>query len=131
MVRAIESCPPGHVEVIATTGLLAADRRPAVPTRRCGWAGVPDVMGNYGERGNAVVLRQRLRIRGIAAEIVEIMLADPVPAGLDLYTLGGARTMRSGWPRGTWSGISGCSRPPRGARRCWRSVRPSRSGSLV
>ena len=47
-------------------------------------------MGTYGDGGNAVVLRQRLRLRGIDAEIVEITLADPVPDSLDLYTLGGA-----------------------------------------
>ncbi len=51
---------------------------------------LPDVMGTYGDGGNAVVLRQRLLLRGIAAEIVEITLADPVPESLDLYTLGGA-----------------------------------------
>src|ERR1700758_2323051 len=51
---------------------------------------LPDVMGTYGDGGNALVLRQRLRLRGIAAEIVEITLADPVPESLDLYTLGGA-----------------------------------------
>jgi lipid II isoglutaminyl synthase (glutamine-hydrolysing) len=51
---------------------------------------LPDVMGTYGDGGNAVVLRQRLLLRGIGAEIVEITLADPVPASLDLYTLGGA-----------------------------------------
>ncbi|AFM19549.1 putative glutamine amidotransferase [Mycolicibacterium chubuense NBB4] len=51
---------------------------------------LPDVMGTYGDGGNAVVLRQRLRLRGIAAEIVEITLDDPVPSELDLYTLGGA-----------------------------------------
>jgi CobQ-like glutamine amidotransferase family enzyme len=51
---------------------------------------LPDVMGTYGDGGNAVVLRQRLRLRGIAAEIVEVNLADPVPESLDLYTLGGA-----------------------------------------
>jgi CobQ-like glutamine amidotransferase family enzyme len=51
---------------------------------------LPDVMGTYGDGGNAVVLRQRLRLRGIAAEIVEITLGDPVPESLDLYTLGGA-----------------------------------------
>ena len=51
---------------------------------------LPDVMGTYGDGGNAVVLRQRLRLRGIDAEIVEITLADPVPSSLDLYTLGGA-----------------------------------------
>lgn len=51
---------------------------------------LPDVMGTYGDGGNAVVLRQRLRLRGIAAEIVEITLAEPVPDALDIYTLGGA-----------------------------------------
>jgi CobQ-like glutamine amidotransferase family enzyme len=51
---------------------------------------LPDVMGTYGDGGNAVVLRQRLRLRGITAEIVEITLAEPVPDSLDLYTLGGA-----------------------------------------
>ena len=51
---------------------------------------LPDVMGTYGDGGNAVVLRQRLRLRGIPAEIVQITLADPVPDSLDLYTLGGA-----------------------------------------
>ena len=51
---------------------------------------LPDVMGTYGDGGNAVVLRQRLLLRGIDAEVVEITLADPVPDSLDLYTLGGA-----------------------------------------
>ena len=51
---------------------------------------LPDVMGTYGDGGNAVVLRRRLQLRGRAAEIVEITLADPVPDSLDLYTLGGA-----------------------------------------
>lgn len=51
---------------------------------------LPDVMGTYGDGGNALVLRQRLRMRGIDAEIVEITLNDPVPESLDIYTLGGA-----------------------------------------
>ncbi|WP_082929858.1 type 1 glutamine amidotransferase [Mycobacterium sp. 1164966.3] len=51
---------------------------------------LPDVMGTYGDGGNAVVLRRRLLLRGIAAEVVEITLAEPVPESLDLYTLGGA-----------------------------------------
>jgi len=51
---------------------------------------LPDVMGTYGDGGNAVVLQQRLLLRGIAAEIIEITLKDPVPDSLDLYTLGGA-----------------------------------------
>ena len=51
---------------------------------------LPDVMGTYGDGGNSVVLRQRLRLRGFAAEIVNITLDDPVPSSLDMYTLGGA-----------------------------------------
>jgi CobQ-like glutamine amidotransferase family enzyme len=51
---------------------------------------LPDVMGTYGDGGNAVVLRQRLRLRSIAAEVVEMTLSDPVPDSLDIYTLGGA-----------------------------------------
>lgn len=51
---------------------------------------LPDVMGTYGDGGNAVVLRQRLRLRGMDADIVEITLNDPVPDSLDIYTLGGA-----------------------------------------
>lgn len=51
---------------------------------------LPDVMGTYGDSGNALVLRERLQLRGIDAEIVEITLDHPVPAELDLYTLGGA-----------------------------------------
>lgn len=51
---------------------------------------LPDVMGTYGDGGNALVLRQRLRMRGYDAEIVPIGLDDPVPDSMDLYTLGGA-----------------------------------------
>jgi lipid II isoglutaminyl synthase (glutamine-hydrolysing) len=51
---------------------------------------LPDVMGTYGDGGNALVLRQRMRMRGYDAEIIEITLADPVPDSLDVYTLGGA-----------------------------------------
>lgn len=51
---------------------------------------LPDVMGTYGDGGNALVLRQRARLRGIDAEVLPITLADPVPASCDVYTLGGA-----------------------------------------
>ncbi|MFD4369165.1 type 1 glutamine amidotransferase [Rhodococcus sp. NPDC058521] len=51
---------------------------------------LPDVMGTYGDGGNALILRQRARMRGLDAEIVEITLSDPVPESLDVYTLGGA-----------------------------------------
>lgn len=51
---------------------------------------LPDVMGTYGDGGNALILRQRARMRGLDAEIVQITLDDEVPDSLDVYTLGGA-----------------------------------------
>ena len=60
---------------------------------------LPDVMGTYGDGGNAVVLRQRLRLRGIDAEIVEITLADPVPRSRSTCTRWAARRItRNAWP---------------------------------
>ncbi|OFS22172.1 type 1 glutamine amidotransferase [Corynebacterium sp. HMSC04H06] len=50
---------------------------------------LPDVLGTYGDDGNALVLRQRARLRGLDAEIVPIKLGEPVPEQLDIYTLGG------------------------------------------
>jgi CobQ-like glutamine amidotransferase family enzyme len=51
---------------------------------------LPDVMGTYGDSGNALVLKRRALMRGIDAEVVHITLDDPVPDSLDVYTLGGA-----------------------------------------
>ena len=50
---------------------------------------LPDVLGTYGDDGNALVLRQRARMRGLQAEIHPIRLGEPVPETLDIYTLGG------------------------------------------
>ena len=50
---------------------------------------LPDVLGTYGDDGNALVLRERARRRGIDASIERIMLHDDIPASYDLYTLGG------------------------------------------
>ncbi|MBV9935423.1 MAG: glutamine amidotransferase [Actinobacteria bacterium] len=49
----------------------------------------PDVLGTYGDGGNAVVLAKRLQWRGHEAEIVDVRTGDPVPATCDLYVLGG------------------------------------------
>lgn len=49
----------------------------------------PSVLGTYGDGGNATVLVQRLRWRGIAAEIVSVEIDDDVPDQVDLYVLGG------------------------------------------
>jgi len=50
---------------------------------------LPDVLGTYGDDGNALVLRERARRRGIDASVERIMLHDDVPPSCDLYTLGG------------------------------------------
>ncbi len=49
----------------------------------------PDLLGTYGDRGNAVVLVERCRRRGIAAELVEIPAGTPLPDSLDVYLFGG------------------------------------------
>jgi CobQ-like glutamine amidotransferase family enzyme len=50
---------------------------------------LPEVLGTYGDTGNAQVLCQRLRWRGIEAEVVPVGLGVPVPSTLDIYLLGG------------------------------------------
>ena len=47
------------------------------------------LLGIYGDRGNAMVLRQRLRWRGIDAILTEVEPGDPVPASGAVYLLGG------------------------------------------
>ena len=50
---------------------------------------LPDIMSTYGDDGNALVLRERLRRRGYQAEIIRITLQDDVPSSCDIYTMGG------------------------------------------
>ncbi len=50
---------------------------------------LPEVLGTYGDTGNAWILRERALRRGIKAEVVVIDLDTPIPEGLDLYTMGG------------------------------------------
>jgi len=49
----------------------------------------PELLGTYGDGGNARVLVQRLRWRGVAAEAVTVAVGRPVPDSCDLYLLGG------------------------------------------
>ncbi|SEF29593.1 hypothetical protein SAMN05421837_104768 [Amycolatopsis pretoriensis] len=50
---------------------------------------LPEVLGTYGDSGNAQVLCRRLRWRGFDAEVVPVGLGEPVPSTLDMYLLGG------------------------------------------
>lgn len=47
------------------------------------------LLGIYGDRGNAVVLRERLRARGREAVLRQIEPGQPVPASGAIYLLGG------------------------------------------
>jgi len=49
----------------------------------------PDLLGTYGDGGNARILEQRLRWRGIGAGITTIAAGSAVPASCDIYVLGG------------------------------------------
>ena len=49
----------------------------------------PELLGTYGDRGNAVVLVERCRRRGIPAELVGVAADEPLPDSLDLYLFGG------------------------------------------
>ncbi len=49
----------------------------------------PELLGTYGDRGNGVVLVQRLRWRGHDAELVEIAAGEPIPDSHDVYLFGG------------------------------------------
>jgi lipid II isoglutaminyl synthase (glutamine-hydrolysing) len=49
----------------------------------------PSVLGTYGDGGNATVLTERLRLRGIAAQTVPVGIDEDVPGQVDLYVLGG------------------------------------------
>jgi CobQ-like glutamine amidotransferase family enzyme len=49
----------------------------------------PELLGTYGDGGNAQVLVQRLRWRGIGAELVACPAGTAVPESGDVYLLGG------------------------------------------
>ena len=49
----------------------------------------PELLGTYGDGGNAVVLAERLRWRGIGAEVVTLGVGETVPTSCDIYLMGG------------------------------------------
>ena len=49
----------------------------------------PELLGTYGDGGNALVLARRLSRRGIAARIIEVGINDAVPRQAAIYLLGG------------------------------------------
>lgn len=53
----------------------------------------PDLLGTYGDSGNATVLAQRLRWRGHGAEVTTVHAGEVAPAGCDLYVVGGGEDL--------------------------------------
>jgi lipid II isoglutaminyl synthase (glutamine-hydrolysing) len=53
----------------------------------------PDLLGTYGDSGNAVILAQRLRWRDRPAEVIEIHAGESVPDSCDFYVLGGGEDL--------------------------------------
>jgi lipid II isoglutaminyl synthase (glutamine-hydrolysing) len=51
----------------------------------------PDYLNIYADRGNIAVLTERARLRGHELEVVPIGLAADVPAGIDLFYVGGGQ----------------------------------------
>jgi CobQ-like glutamine amidotransferase family enzyme len=51
----------------------------------------PDYLNIYADRGNIAVLRERARARGHELEVTPIGLGVSVPAGIDLFYIGGGQ----------------------------------------
>ena len=49
-----------------------------------------ELLGTYGDRGNADVLQFRARLRDIKARVIDVSYLDPLPKSGDIYLLGGA-----------------------------------------
>jgi lipid II isoglutaminyl synthase (glutamine-hydrolysing) len=49
----------------------------------------PELLGTYGDRGNAELLAWRATRHSLAAEVVAVPAGQPVPPALDMYVLGG------------------------------------------
>ncbi len=49
----------------------------------------PDLLGTYGDSGNATVLARRLAWRGYETTVTEVLGGEPIPESGDVYVLGG------------------------------------------
>jgi CobQ-like glutamine amidotransferase family enzyme len=56
----------------------------------------PELLGTYGDSGNATVLAQRLRWRGYDSRVLTFSAADAVPSSCDIYVIGGGEDLPQG-----------------------------------
>ncbi|QWZ08224.1 hypothetical protein KRR39_23370 [Nocardioides panacis] len=61
----------------------------------------PEVLGTYGDQGNAMAIAHRARARGIDCSVVAVGLHDPLPRAADIYLVGGGEdaSMLLAWRR--------------------------------
>ena len=53
----------------------------------------PDLLGTYGDGGNAAILAQRLRWRGHEVELLTVAPSEAVPASCEFYVIGGGEDL--------------------------------------
>lgn len=53
----------------------------------------PDLLGTYGDSGNAVILAQRLRWRGMQSRVITVRSGEVVPEGCEIYVVGGGEDL--------------------------------------
>ena len=88
---------------------------------------LPEVLGTYADGGNALVLAERARRRGIDARIEYVGVGDAIPDDLDIYTLGGGEDAAHELAVETFTADSGLKRAVEAGRPLLQSVLPCRS----
>jgi CobQ-like glutamine amidotransferase family enzyme len=100
--RAADPAGRGRAEL---TGLSDNSEDPLMPQHRARHAApttdsqlrlvwvYPDLLSTYGDRGNLLVLQRRAQLRGIAVEAIEVNADQAVPAGGDIYLMGGGEDL--------------------------------------
>ena len=48
-----------------------------------------ELLGTYGDKGNALALSHRAKLRGFDSEIIQVKPGDHIPTSCDIYLLGG------------------------------------------
>ncbi|HET9061472.1 MAG TPA: hypothetical protein VFN61_16265 [Acidimicrobiales bacterium] len=56
----------------------------------------PELLGTYGDSGNATILAQRLRWRGYESRVLTFNAAGTVPSTCDIYVIGGGEDLPQG-----------------------------------
>jgi CobQ-like glutamine amidotransferase family enzyme len=56
----------------------------------------PEYLNIYADRGNVAVLTERARARGHELDVVGIGIGEPVPAGIDVFYIGGGQDREQG-----------------------------------